>query len=303
MTPQSGVSSEGGEIVDRPLCIGVDGSEPSLRALDWAVDEAVAHGAPLRVVHSSRWAQYESHEPSFGVKRGSSQVLAEHIVGSALARAERRSAAVKATSDMRADDPAAALIEASPGASAVVVGSRGRGELTGLLLGSVGLAVAARAVSPVIVVRGEEANQRRGFHRIVVGIDEPEESCAALEFALREAEVHGATLSMVHAWRCPAREIPDHPDHRADTEQHMRRAEGLLAAAVLLVGGADRWADIRREAVEGAARPALLDAALTADLLVVGARRRTGHLGMQLGAVNHAVLHHAACPVAVVPHD
>ncbi|MFE0130693.1 universal stress protein, partial [Streptomyces sp. NPDC059037] len=42
--------------------------------------------------------------------------------------------------------------------------------------------------------------------------------------------------------------------------------------------------------------------ARTADLLVVGARRRKGHVGMQLGPVNHAVLHHAACPVAVVPH-
>ncbi|NUK06477.1 universal stress protein [Streptomyces lunaelactis] len=289
--------------MDRSLYAGVDGSEPSLRALDWAVDEAAAHGAPLTVVHSWRWEQYESHEPSFGVKRGSSQVFAENITGSALARAERRSAALKVTSDLTADDPVTALIQASREASAVVVGSRGRGELAGLLLGSVGLAVAARAVSPVIVVRGEEANLRRGFHRIVVGIDEPEKSRAALEFALREAEVHGATLCVVHAWRCPAREIPDHPDHRADTEQHTRHAEELLGAALRLVGGADRVADIQRAAVEGPARPALLDAVLTADLLVVGARRRTGHLGMQLGPVNHAVLHQAACPVAVIPHE
>ncbi|MCX4825650.1 universal stress protein [Streptomyces sp. NBC_01142] len=289
--------------MDRPLCVGVDGSEPSLRALDWAVDQAVAHGTPLTVVHSWRWEQYESHQPSFGVTRGSSQVFAENIAGSALVRAVRRSAALKVTSELTADDPVTALIEASRGASAVVVGSRGRGELAGLLLGSVGLAVAARAGSPVIVVRGEEVNLRRGFHRIVVGIDEPEKSRAALEFALREAEMHGATLCVVHAWRCPAREIPDHPDHRADTEQHTRHAEELLAAALRLVGRTDRVADIQREAVEGQARPVLLDTSLTADLLVVGARRRTGRLGMQLGPVNHGVLHHAACPVAVVPHE
>ncbi|MFF4232423.1 universal stress protein [Streptomyces sp. NPDC001820] len=288
--------------MDRRLCVGVDGSEPSLRALDWAVDEAVAHGVPLTVVHASRWERYETHEPSFGGKRSSFRVFAENIVGTALARAERRSDALKATSELKADDPATALIEASREALAVVVGNRGRREPAGLLLGSVGLAVAARAVSPVIVVRGDEANLRREFRRIAVGIDEPEQSRAALEFALREAEAHGAALSVMHAWRCPARENPDHPDHRDDTEQHTRRALEMLAAALRLAGG-DRVADIRREVAESQGRTILLDAALTADLLVVGARRRNGHLGMQLGPVNHAVLHHAACPVAVVPHD
>ncbi|MFI1398683.1 universal stress protein [Streptomyces sp. NPDC020681] len=289
--------------MDRVLCVGVDGSDPSLRALDWAVDEAVARGVRLTVLHASRWEQYESHEPSFGLQRSSAQVLAENIAGSALTRAERRNYALKANSELKVDDPATALIEASREAWAVVLGNRGRGELAGLLLGSVSLAVAARAVSPVIVVRGEEANRRRGFDRIVVGIDEPEKSRAALEFAMREAEAHGAALTVVHAWRCPARENPDHPDHRDDTRQHERRADELLATALRLGDGADRVADIQRQAVEGHARPALLDAALTADLLVVGARRRTGSLGMQLGPVNHAVLHHAACPVAVVPHE
>jgi nucleotide-binding universal stress UspA family protein len=60
---------------------------------------------------------------------------------------------------------------------------------------------------------------------------------------------------------------------------------------------------VRREALEGPAREALLGAAVTADLLLVGARRRDGSFGMQLGPVNHAVLHHASCPVAVVPQS
>jgi nucleotide-binding universal stress UspA family protein len=53
--------------------------------------------------------------------------------------------------------------------------------------------------------------------------------------------------------------------------------------------------------IEKPARQALLEAASTADLLVVGARRRLGHPGLQLGLINHALLHHAPCPVAVVP--
>lgn len=49
------------------------------------------------------------------------------------------------------------------------------------------------------------------------------------------------------------------------------------------------------------ARRALPDAASQADLLVVGAHRRHGHPCLQLGLINHALLHHAPCPVAVVP--
>ncbi|WP_037660633.1 universal stress protein, partial [Streptomyces aurantiacus] len=79
--------------------------------------------------------------------------------------------------------------------------------------------------------------------------------------------------------------------------RHEQELDAALHAAVRAHGAVD----VRREAVEGQARAALLDASATADLLVVGARRRTGHTGLQLGRVNHAVLHHAACPVAVVP--
>jgi nucleotide-binding universal stress UspA family protein len=53
--------------------------------------------------------------------------------------------------------------------------------------------------------------------------------------------------------------------------------------------------------VEGPARRALLEAASDADLLVVGARRRRGRLALQLGVIDHGVLHHAPRPIAVVP--
>ncbi|MFD8253051.1 universal stress protein [Streptomyces werraensis] len=55
--------------------------------------------------------------------------------------------------------------------------------------------------------------------------------------------------------------------------------------------------------VEGPAHKALVDASAEADLLVVGARRRHGHIGLQLGWAAHALLHHAECPVAVVPQQ
>ncbi|GAU70523.1 paraquat-inducible protein A [Streptomyces sp. NBRC 110611] len=59
--------------------------------------------------------------------------------------------------------------------------------------------------------------------------------------------------------------------------------------------------DARRQVTEGPAHKVLLEASPQADLLVVGALRRHGRFGLQLGRVSHAVLHHASCPVAVVP--
>ncbi|MGW2228411.1 universal stress protein [Streptomyces formicae] len=286
--------------MDKPLIVGVDGSDPSLRALDWAVDEAVAHGVPLRVVHASGWDWYEGHEPSFGINQPSVQLLSERITASAVERAQRRTSSVKVTSEVLSEDPSLALVRLSAEAGAVMIGSRGRGELAELLLGSVSLSVAAHAASPVIVVRGDEKNTRHGFRTVVLGVDDPDESAPAADFALRHARAHGASVTAVHAWRCPARELPDAPT--ALRGEHQRRAEEQLDRAVRAATAARPGTTVRGEAREGYARTTLLAAAHAADLLVVGARRRKGHVGMQLGPVNHAVLHHAACPVAVVPH-
>lgn len=285
-----------------PVIVGVDGSEQSLRALDWAVDEAALHGLALSVVHSQAWGWYEGYGPSFGANRSALRVYAEKVVGSAVERANRRATAVKTYGELVTEDPAAVLTRMSREACMVVVGGRGAGGLAGLPLGSVGLAVAARAESPVVVVRGEEQCLRHVFRRMVVGIDTAKQAGPAVEFALREARLHGARLTAVHAWRCPAREVPDHPDHRADAARHRALAEEVLSGALMAAARVKGGVEVRPEIVEGHARAALLDAALTADLLVVGARRRRSHLGIQLGTVNHAVLHHAACPVAVIPH-
>jgi nucleotide-binding universal stress UspA family protein len=58
---------------------------------------------------------------------------------------------------------------------------------------------------------------------------------------------------------------------------------------------------VERRLIEAPARQALLEAASGTDLLVVGASPRLVHRGLQLGLINHAVLHHAPCPTAVVP--
>ncbi|MBQ1091299.1 universal stress protein [Streptomyces sp. B93] len=288
-----------------PLLVGVDGSDGSLTAVDWAVDEAARHGVPLRLVYASLWERYEGITLSGDLKRPSEQVLSEHIVASAAERARRREPDVKLSTAVHTSDPVDALLRAADHAFALVTGSRGRGELKGLLLGSVSLAVAARAHCPVIVVRGDRTGLTGGHDRVLLGAGEPASGSAAARFAVREAEVRGATLDAVRAWRCPVHESADTGALAQEPARH--HEERALTQLDELLGGplADHpGLRVRRTTVEGPARKVLVRHSAAADLVVVGARRRQGHIGLQLGRVAHTLLHHAECPVAVVPqHD
>ncbi|MFE2070028.1 universal stress protein [Streptomyces sp. NPDC059467] len=277
-----------------PLVVGVDGSDGSLQAVDWAAAEAARHDVPLRVVYASLWERYESGIPGVGEERPSERVSAEHIVASAADRAARRAPDVKVTTDILPEDAVDALLHEGNNASLVVTGSRGRGELKGLLLGSVGLAVAGRAHCPVIVVRGDKAGLAGTHERILLGAGDPESGGAAARFAFREAAVRGCTLDVVRAWRRPV-----------TAEESAREVEPQASALLdaLLREPMAEYPDVRVRAVtvEGPAHRILANRSAAADLVVLGARRRHGHLGLQLGRVVHALLHQADCPVAVVP--
>lgn len=268
-----------------PLMVGIDGSEASLKAVDWAAHEAVIHDLPLHLVHAA-----------------ASDGEASELVAAASQRARSSAPHVRLSSEVPHEEAASALVGRGRNAFALVLGSRGRGGLAGLLLGSVSLAVAARADCPVAVVRGRAQYEADRYGSVVVGVDGGG-SGTAVRFALREAHVRRCRLVAVHAWAVPlgtpAGSLPL-PGYASEARRRMP-GEVLDDA---LDGPAEQYpgASVSRLAVEGHARKALLDASADADLLVVGARRRHGQPGLQLGLTNHAVLHHAPCPVAVVPH-
>ncbi|MET9574079.1 universal stress protein [Streptomyces massasporeus] len=283
---------------ERPLVVGVDGSDGSLPAVDWAVDEAARHGLPLRLVHGSLRERYEGLTPSIGPDRPAGQVRADHLVASAAERAGRRNPGVKVSTDVVPADATDALLRESDNATALITGSRSHGELRGLLLGSVGLAVAARAHCPVIVVRGDTAGLAGTHQRILLGAGSPDTGGEAARFAFRETEVRGCVLDAVRAWRRPA-----HPSAEASGRGHEERARTELDELLRDASAAHPGVRVDRTAVEGPARKVLVHRSAAADLVVVGARRRQGHLGLQLGTVAHTLLHHAECPVAVVPQS
>ncbi len=288
-----------------PLVVGVDGSESSLQAVDWAVDEAARHELPLHLVHASRWERYEERLPSFGTNRPSGEITAENIVASCAERATLRNPDVKVSAEVLPEDTVTALLEQSHEAFAVVTGSRGRGALAETLLGSVSLAVAARAVSPVVVVRGGESNRAGALGRVVLAVGDLVEGSVAVRFAFREARARDAALHAVRSWRRPAHSPAGQSllEREATSLIYEEQAAGVLSEVLDRVEREHDDIAVHREVIEGPAHRVLLDVSEQADLLVVGALQRRDHTGLQLGRVSHAVLHRSACPVVIVPQQ
>ncbi|WP_258534325.1 universal stress protein [Streptomyces sp. PT12] len=274
--------------MEHPIVVGVDGSDPSLDAVDWAVDAAARHGHALRTVHGSLWNRYEATTPSASVDRAAGDVMGHDIASVAESRARARRDDVAVSCEVFADDPVDVLVAESDEASMVVVGNRGRGPLMGALLGSTGLGVAARARCPVVVVRGAAANRGTRNGTVLLALDGTPQGLRAAQFAFDDARTRGSDISAVHV-RSPERAAPD--------GQERDLLDEALAAAS---GTSD--VPVRLETLEDSPRHALLAAADEADLLVLGAhRRRSGVPGLQLGLLSHALLSTSPCPVAVVP--
>ncbi|WP_329126988.1 universal stress protein [Streptomyces sp. NBC_01465] len=279
------------------MVVGTDGSDASLRAVDWAVDAAARHHLKVRLVYGSLWERYEGPLLQYNAGRSFEQRLAEEIVAAAVEHAHRRNSNVEVTGEVQGQDAVGALVRASNSAWAVVTGSRGRGALAATLLGSVSLMLAARAHCPVVVVRTSPARGPGANRRIVLGVGE-EAGTRAAAFAFREAAVRGCSLEAVRSWRCPAYEAADVPVLvETPAHAHEQLAAELIEQTVQRASKDEPSVVVERSTVEGAAHKVLLDRAAAADLVVVGVTRRSH----RPGRVAHALLHHADCPVAVVP--
>mgnify|MGYP003945376283 CR=1 FL=1 len=287
--------------MDLPIVVGVDGSEAGLRAVDWAADEATVRGLPLRLVYASLWERYEGAGLADDLGKPSEEVMAEDVVRAAARRAKARSAGLDVSTEVLPEEPEYALVRESRSAALLVTGTRGRSGLAEAVLGSVSLTVAGHAHCPMVVVRGNHDNQaRHGTHgRVVVGVGEDAKASLAVGFAFEEARRRGAAVNAVRAWRCPAHESTDHPLPAGEPARlHEQQAVEALETALQ---DAPEDVEVERRTVEGPARAVLVAASQDADLVVLGARRRARHFGLQLGRVAHGVLHHSACPVVIVP--
>jgi nucleotide-binding universal stress UspA family protein len=284
-----------------PLVVGVDGSEAGLWAADWAAGEAALHGLPLRIVHASLWERYEGPVFTQSAEVPSEHAIAQDIVSRAAERARQRNPDVKITVDIVPDDAEAALLREALCAAAVVTGCRGRGPISGALLGSVSRSLATHASSLVVVVRGTPHNRQGVNGRIVVGVGDAATGTAAIRFAFREAGARRCALNAVRAWRRPAHKPLAHPLLAGAAHQYEDQASALLDDALRDLEHEHPDVVVHRVTAEGPVHHVLLTHSATADLIVLGAPRHHRPLALPLGRVAHALLQHADCPVAVVP--
>jgi len=285
----------------KPVVVGVDGSPSSDLATAWAADEATRRRVPLRVVHAFIWPLMHLHlgpGPDAPAHAGL-RAEAVRILDDAKSLARSRHPELDVQTVLVTGMIVPVLLGESRNAQIVVLGSRGLGGFTGLLVGSVAVQMCAHASCPVIVTLATGTLNVAGS--VVVGVDGSGLSMRAVAFAFEQADARGVPLIAVHAWtravsRKPGDMLPVVHDVDAVQEEERR----VLAES--LAGWSDKYPDVAVEQrlVHGHAAETLLAESGQAQLLVVGSRGRGGFRGLLLGSVSQAVLHHATSTVAVI---
>ncbi|MDC7340558.1 universal stress protein [Streptomyces lydicus] len=274
------------------VLVGLDGTVSSVAAVRWGAEEAAARGLPLHLLHS--WASQPRDVPA-GQQADTKQQYGAAALGLAETTAQELRPGLEVTTEEVPEHAVEALLDRGRRATLTVLGSRGHGAIAGFLLGSVSLHVLGRAAFPVVTVREEEPAAVGSRPEIVVGVQdtggcrdpEPDDE-AVLDFAFTAADAHDACLRVVRA----------SPDDAAEPPAGERK---------VLVEALSPWrtrfpaVDVIAEARPGRVVPVLLAACSRAGLLVIG--RRLERSPLPLGPVVLAVLHHARCPVAVIPRS
>lgn len=283
-----------------PVVVGVDGSEPALRAVRWATREAERRGAPLRLVHA--YALPFRHPAGVVAEDGLLDLLREQ--GARWVAEARDAALAEAPALSReiavVNAPAVeVLVEESATASVVVLGTRGLGGFTGLLVGSTSVGLSGRAHCPVVVVRG--ADDGVPGRPVVVGVDGTPVGEPAVAFAFEQASARGVDLVAVHSWTDPV-VLNALAGGALAVDYPLLEEQANLLLAERLAGWQEKYPEVRvrREIVRDHPTRALLHHADDAQLVVVGSRGRGGFRGLVLGSTSQHLLHHAPCPVAIV---
>lgn len=251
---------------------GFDGSPASVLALRWAAGEARLRRLPLVVCHAWNWPDPTAR---FGSPtRQTLRQMAQQVVddGVRIARDVSPYTTVRGRPD--AGPASAVLVNESRDAVVAVVGARGHGGFPGLRTGSLAAQLPAYAHCPVIIVRHAAAPSLP----VVVGVDASPAAELALAFGFEEAALRERPLRVVHG-------------EPVTSDEDEVSACGL---ELMTSPWREKYSrvDVETSLVARPARQALLQAAESAGLLVVG--------GCGLGVTGGGVVRHAPCPVAVV---
>lgn len=270
------------------VAVGVDGSEDSMCAVEWAAAAALRRGVPLCVVAApAPLPRLYAVEISPAAASSALRGLAARALSTAIRRAQVACAGLTVQTGLLTGPAPLAVTAAGADAVMLVLGARGAGGFAAMRLGAVSRYAAGHATCPVVVLRDAPVRRTRGGGgEIVVGIGGPEDGDDALAFALEEAASRNAELVAVHAW--------SGADQPPPAEQQL--AEQRLADALGLWRDKFAGVPVRHEVVHGHPAAVLAHCSARADLVVLGRNP-----GPDIASIQHAVLDHARGPVAIVP--
>ncbi len=279
------------------ITVGYDGSIPASEAVLWAAAEASARGAKLRIVSCYEiplagdavggWPATEAYAELLDASRSSLAQLKEVI--------DAEVPGLDIDLQASAGPASSALIDSVEPDDLVVVGSSRHHGASAFWLGSTPRHLVRYSPCPVVVVRG--AATRGHPDRVVVGIDGSPASDRALQWAGNEADRHGVSLLVVHAWLYPYLPV--------DTASSQARDLTNVDAACLLERAVESAreqfaAEVEGELVEAGPVTALLELVRDGDLLVVGSRGRGALAANLFGSTVNSVLDECVVPVVVV---
>ncbi|MFB7591073.1 universal stress protein [Streptomyces sp. NPDC056169] len=278
------------------VAVGVDGSPSAQAAAMWAADEAALRGSGLSVVHATDTDAPARLLVPADIDR--SRRTGQEILDRTADAVTTRHPDLPLVKELGRGSPADSLRHAAALSGTIVVGHRGLGGFSSLMLGSVGLRVAATATTPVVVVRGPAESAEPGA--VLTGVrDDADLGCARA--AAREALLRKVPLRLLHVWNTashPGTRLLPRNGARGNAQEHVRaltdvadRLRGEFPALTIDIEGD------RNTSVPGA----LVEASGQADLVVVGGRRAPGYLGPTLGRTTLTLLQHAHCPVMLIP--
>ena len=279
----------------QPVVVGVDGSEESLLAAEWAALEARRHGLPLRIVSTPAIVPHVQAYQLSPAVADALRAAATRALRTAVGRAEEVAPGLTITTDLLSGPPAPAVAGSGSDAAMLVVGARGAGGFAAMLLGSVSRYAAARATCPVIVVR----QASMAVHQeVVVGIRDPQETSEALTFAFEEAAARHADLMAVHAWHWFPSVLRSPVDQDAPFLPEQISGQAVRSLSAVLNQWRQKYPAVRvhQDVIRGHPARILANYSVRSDLIVIGRHADPG-----IGSIQHALLDHARGPVAVVP--
>jgi nucleotide-binding universal stress UspA family protein len=293
------------------VVVGVDGSDASTAAVDWAAAEADQRGSSLVVVtvvemprNTGSYLEVVADVPPSVMDE------AQRLATTARARAATVLPADRVSTVVSDGSAAGHLIKASESAALVVVGNKHRSALGSLFAGSVSFPVAAHAHCPVVLIPeaigDRSVKGAEGMRGVVVGVDGSHAGSQALEIAGEMAARAGEPLTIISAWDIPvtgAWTTSGWADGGGDPTWREALHDDATAAgeqAASSIRDLHPQLVVSNQVVEAPAAHALVEAGQGATLVVLGSRGRGGFASLVLGSVSHAVIHDCAGPVMIV---